>query len=102
MSEPIVGRPIVERCYIDLKPGEGHFYVELWPEFEEILMSLPGAVAARLLRSQTKPDSFVCCMEWVSKEAKDTFIADPRLKPWAERFWPHVANEVIEYYDDAV
>jgi heme-degrading monooxygenase HmoA len=91
---------IVEQAYLDFKPGEGHYYVEMWPEFKALLLSLPGGIAARLLRNQAKPDSFVCCMQWESKAAKDVFIADPRLKAWAAEFWKHVAHETIDYFDE--
>jgi heme-degrading monooxygenase HmoA len=91
---------IIEQAYIDFKPGAGHIYVEMFPEFKKLLMSLPGGIATRLLRNQAKADSFICCMQWESKAAKDLFIADPRLKPWAEEFWKHVARETIDYFDE--
>ncbi|WP_242128676.1 antibiotic biosynthesis monooxygenase [Sphingobium sp. Sx8-8] len=99
MPNPPETGPVIERAYLDMKPGGGANYIALWPEFREILMSLPGAVSCELLRSHAKAESFVCCMQWESKAAKDIFIADPRLKPWAQRFWPNVDHEVVEYYE---
>ena len=91
---------VIEQSYIDIKPGEGHRYVAMFVEFRQILMSLPGAVSTRLLRNKAKDDSFICCMQWESMGAKDIFIADPRLKAWAVDFWPLVAAETIDYFDE--
>lgn len=98
-SPPETG-PVIEQAYLDLKPGGGDIYISKWPAFREILMSLEGAVSCRLLRNHAKPESFICCMEWVSKEAKAVFAADPRLPKWAEDFFTLVDNEVIEYYEE--
>ena len=90
---------IVERCYIDMKPGGGQVYIDLFPKFKEMLMSAPGAIATRLLRSKEKPESFLVEMEFESQASKDMFIAHTDLKGWAGEFWPHVEHEVIIYYD---
>lgn len=91
---------IIERCLIDIKVDEGHVYIEMFPAFRQMLMAAPGAVATRLLRNRAKPDSFLCEMEFESQGSKDLFIADPRLKPWATEFFTHVADEIINYYDE--
>jgi heme-degrading monooxygenase HmoA len=91
---------IVEHAYLEMKPGGGDRYIAMFPEFREILMSLPGAIGTRLLRNQAKPEHFICRMQWESKAAKDVFIADPRLKPWADEFWKHVVHETIDYFDE--
>jgi len=92
--------PIIERCFIDMKPGKGQVYIDMFPKFREMLMSAPGAIATRLLRDKEKPDSFLVVMEFESREAKDIFIAHPDLKAWAEEFWKHVEHETIIYYDE--
>ena len=91
---------IVERCFIDMKPGGGQVYIDLFPKFREMLMSAPGAIATRLLLSKEKPDSFLVEMEFESQKSKDIFIAHPDLKAWAEEFWKHVEHETIIYYND--
>ena len=91
---------IIERAFIDIKPGEGDRYAEIFAEFRQLFMSLPGAVETRLIRDQVKPDSFVLAMEWESKEARALFIADTRRKPWSATFRPLVAQETIAFYDE--
>lgn len=98
-TPPETGR-VIEQAYLEMKTGGGAIYISLWPEFKAILMSLPGAVSCRLLRNHAKDESFICCMEWESKAAKDIFIADPRLMPWVQRFLPNVQNEIIDYFEE--
>jgi heme-degrading monooxygenase HmoA len=96
-----MSKMIIEQSYIDIKAGMGDRYIAMFPAFKAILMSLPGAISTRLLRNQAKADSFICCMQWESSEHKQIFIADPRLKEWAVDFWPLVADEKIDYFDEA-
>lgn len=91
---------IIERCFIDMKPGQGQVYIDMFPKFRDMLMSAPGAIATRLLRAKEKPDSFLVVMEFESQQSKDIFIAHPDLKDWATEFFKHVEHEVIVYYDD--
>jgi heme-degrading monooxygenase HmoA len=91
--------PIIEHAYTTMKPGGGEVYVAMFPTLRDIMLSLPGAISARLLRYQKSPERFVCRWEWESKAAKDVFAADPRLKPWADEFWKWVESETIDYFD---
>lgn len=91
---------IIERCFIDMKPGEGDVYVEMFPKFRDMLMSAPGAIATRLLRDKKKRDSFLVVMEFESQASKDLFMKHPDLPAWAEEFWKHVEHETIIYYDE--
>lgn len=95
-----MSQAVIERCFIDMKPGKGQVYIDLFPKFREMLMSAPGAIATRLLRDKAKPDSFLVVMEFESMASKDIFIAHPDLKEWAEEFWKHVEHETIIYYDE--
>ena len=91
---------IIERAYLDLHPGDGDHYVDMFPDFKRLFMTLPGAVGTRLLRDQSKQDSFVLAMEWDSKRARDLFVADVRRKPWSATFRHLVARETIAFYDE--
>jgi heme-degrading monooxygenase HmoA len=91
---------IIERCFIDMKPGEGQVYIDMFPKFREMLMSAPGAIATRLLRNKEKADSFLVVMEFESKGSKDIFMQHPDLPAWATEFFKHVEHETIIYYDE--
>ena len=91
---------IIEQAYIDMKEGKGERYAEMFPHFKELFMTLPGAVSARLLRDQKRPDTFVAQLQWESQEARDIFVADPRRKPWSAEFRPMVEHETISFFDE--
>jgi heme-degrading monooxygenase HmoA len=95
-----VEKPIIEHAYTTMKLGGGEVYIRMFPELRDIMMSLPGAISARLLRYEDTPERFVCRWEWESKAAKDAFGSDARVKPWAEEFWKFVDSETIDYFDD--
>jgi len=93
-------KKIVERCVIDTKPGSAEIYIDLFPKFRDMLMSVPGAIATRLLLSQNNASRFLLEMEFESQESKNLFISHPHMKSWAKEFWEHVEHETIIYYDE--
>jgi quinol monooxygenase YgiN len=71
-----------------------------FPAFREILLSVPGGIAARCLQDQAAPEKFCFLMQWESKEAKDLFMNDPRLQAWAKDFGNMTTSHVDRYFDE--
>ena len=70
------------------------------PEFRNILLSLPGGIAARCLQDEADPSKFVFFTEWESMEAKDIFLADPRFVAWVGDFPDMIDEHVDRYFDE--
>lgn len=91
---------IIEITDLGIKPECVDRLKEMIPPFRQILLSLPGGIDIRCLQDEADPLKFCFLMQWDSMDAKDVFMADPRMQEWAAEFGGMTTSHADRYFNE--
>lgn len=91
---------IIEITDLGIKPECVDRFKDMIPPFRQILLSLPGGIDVGCFQDEADPLKFCFTMKWETMDAKDVFMADPRMQEWAVEFGRLTTSHTDRYFTE--
>ncbi len=92
---------VIERCVIDVKPGEEERFAEVLRDASKVVAQSPGFRGFRAARGIEEPNRFLLLIEWETLEDHtEGFRGSELFTRWRALIGPYfLAPPAVEHYD---
>ena len=95
---------ILEVALLQIKPGEGHRFEQVFPQAEKVLVQAKGYLSHELRRCIETSDRYLLLVRWDTLEAHtEGFRGSPLFQQWRAVIGPFFDGApAVEHYQEAL